>query len=164
MGCCDGPSPTAPQGMLSQVVSLGKAVVRFAAGGFRMVPLSVLEERLGICSGCERKTTVAGMDICNACGCSLSIKARMPGEFCPLGRWPDPHAVKPPAMAAPPPAPVAAPAPAVPFLAAPLSPPMPIIPAPLQLIEQPALEGGSTQEAQVLDSASVSVLETEALV
>lgn len=52
-----------------------------------------LERRLTICADCDRyeivKIPLTNVDVgrCKECGCVVSIKARLPGMNCPLGKW-----------------------------------------------------------------------------
>lgn len=100
MSCCDGdyqaqtPAPPPRDGHLplaERARNFAAAAVRFAAGGFRTTSPAMLDHRLALCGGCERRRG----ELCTACGCIIDIKARMPAEFCPLGRWPDPNSPVP---------------------------------------------------------------------
>lgn len=43
------------------------------------------DERLEICGGCE--FFVKSTTQCNQCGCIMSIKAMLPDNRCPIGKW-----------------------------------------------------------------------------
>jgi hypothetical protein len=49
------------------------------------VELVVIDERLGICRGCD--TYHSRTDQCKACWCIMSLKSRLPRASCPLGKW-----------------------------------------------------------------------------
>ncbi len=89
MGCCNQPGgdqlpPSPSVGQMAQ--SFGQAIARFAYGGFQPSSPELTAARLAVCAECPRASP--GGAICTACGCILEIKARMPAEYCPLGRWP----------------------------------------------------------------------------
>jgi tetratricopeptide (TPR) repeat protein len=81
-------SPPAPKhtgpSYLRMAVSAAAALVQYVGSGLKTVPADVLEGRLRRCGDCEYFT---GMR-CRVCGCFANLKARLPHEDCPLGRWP----------------------------------------------------------------------------
>ncbi len=88
MGCCNHPpTPGDPTpGPLRRASTALSAAYRFVLGGMRLVTDSQYEERMKRCDEPCPYQKVAGQ--CSACGCILELKARMPGEHCPHGRWP----------------------------------------------------------------------------
>ncbi len=75
-------SPPAP-GLLRMAFSAVKSISRFFTSGFETVTEATYQSRLAECATCEHHTGVR----CTRCGCFTSIKAWMPHEPCPLGRW-----------------------------------------------------------------------------
>ena len=71
-------------GLLRMALSAAKSVSRFFSSGFQTVVQSTYERRLETCNACEHHTGVR----CSLCGCFCSIKAWMPHEDCPVGKWP----------------------------------------------------------------------------
>jgi hypothetical protein len=92
-GCSSCPgktqAPPVPEGhqtpgMLHQVSTAMTAAARFVLSGMKTLPMAEQQARMDVCSGCNWKRD----DQCLACGCVLSIKSWLPGEFCPHGLWP----------------------------------------------------------------------------
>ncbi len=77
------PTPSGP-GLLRMALSALQSMTRFVASGMRTVPADTHQERLRTCAGCAHHT---GMR-CRVCGCFTHVKAMMPHEKCPLGKWP----------------------------------------------------------------------------
>lgn len=71
-------------GLLRMALSAAKSVSRFFSSGFQTVSKSSYERRLETCTQCEHFTRIR----CSLCGCFCSIKAWMPHEDCPAGKWP----------------------------------------------------------------------------
>lgn len=45
-------------------------------------------ERMAVCRKCpELQSGFLKSPTCGMCGCKLSLKARMPGQECPLRKW-----------------------------------------------------------------------------
>jgi len=59
-------------------------VAKFVSSGFKTASAATLEKRLGTCATCEHHTGIR----CRLCGCFTGVKARMPHEHCPIGKWP----------------------------------------------------------------------------
>jgi len=76
--------PASRPGMWGMAASFGASMARYAAGGFRKVAPEIHAERVSVCAGCEQHDGTR----CYACGCYTNLKAWMPHEDCPLGRWP----------------------------------------------------------------------------
>jgi hypothetical protein len=76
------PAPTAP-GHLRMAVSAAQSFGRFVASGLKTVSAQTLRERLRRCADCGQYTGLR----CRACGCFVSLKARLPHEDCSLGKW-----------------------------------------------------------------------------
>lgn len=51
------------------------------------VPLSVLQERLDVCSTCPQ--FIKATKQCKKCGCFMNLKAKLENATCPLGLWPE---------------------------------------------------------------------------
>lgn len=62
-----------------------------AVAGIDRAPSVVTERRLAICNGCEHcvpcKRDPSRACRCSVCRCVLSLKTRLAGERCPVGRW-----------------------------------------------------------------------------
>ena len=82
-----GPEPRrerAEAGYVQMGLSAAKALAKFLGSGMKTVNAETLEERLQGCAGCDYYTGLR----CRVCGCFAKLKARLPHEECPLGRWP----------------------------------------------------------------------------
>lgn len=71
--------------LVTQLGTAATAAVRFAAGGFHTLPAEQVAERLTICRACPGYDAEAKR--CLYCGCYVEIKAELPAEVCPLGKW-----------------------------------------------------------------------------
>jgi len=60
-----------------------KSMARFAGSGFKPTPAGTFKQRLQTCGQCEHHTGLR----CRICGCFTRVKAWMPYERCPLGKW-----------------------------------------------------------------------------
>lgn len=69
--------------------SASSAMARFIAGGGKLLPKDEVRKRLDVClsNGCGQLGKQLGKPVCNACGCFLQIKTRLPAEHCPLRLW-----------------------------------------------------------------------------
>lgn len=76
------PLPATP-GLLDCGKNIGKAVLRFASSGFKMVGNDIKNQRLAICQACP---FLRG-DRCGKCGCNLQYKAAWESEHCPIEKW-----------------------------------------------------------------------------
>ena len=86
-----------PQVTIANAIQWGKAELSMLARG--PVEDSVRDARRAVCMGCPDRRELADMPddvgFCSRCGCGASDQARlsrktsMPGNHCPLGRWPD---------------------------------------------------------------------------
>jgi tetratricopeptide (TPR) repeat protein len=70
-------------GLLRMAMSAAKAMVDFVGSGMKVVPRETYLKRLETCGGCVNHTGVR----CKLCGCFTSVKARLPHERCPVGKW-----------------------------------------------------------------------------
>lgn len=70
-------------GVFDMAASFTGSMAQFAASGFRTVSDEVYQARFAKCSPCDQYST----GFCNACGCYLDAKVRLPHEACPLGKW-----------------------------------------------------------------------------
>jgi tetratricopeptide (TPR) repeat protein len=71
-------------GLLRMAFSAAKSITRFVGSGLKTVPAATQQKRLEACGQCSHHTGVR----CKLCGCFTSVKARLPHETCPLGKWP----------------------------------------------------------------------------
>jgi hypothetical protein len=73
----------------SMVKNVGKAAVKSAKSGFKMVTASQYEERTNICKSCEFWNPKAFYNTgqCVKCGCSTKAKLKLATEKCPVGKW-----------------------------------------------------------------------------
>ena len=77
--------PVSGPGLLRMAMSAVTSLARFAASGARTVAPLLYQRRLDTCAPCEHHTGLR----CRVCGCFTKLKAWMPHERCPLGKWPD---------------------------------------------------------------------------
>jgi tetratricopeptide (TPR) repeat protein len=70
-------------GLLRMAFSAMKAMAHFAGSGFKATPASIYQKRLQTCGQCPHHTGLR----CKLCGCFTSVKAWMPHERCPIGKW-----------------------------------------------------------------------------
>lgn len=61
-----------------------RAIARFVTDGCHTVTSGQYRQRLEACRDCEHRK--GGK--CLQCGCWAQLKARLPAEQCPAGRWP----------------------------------------------------------------------------
>ncbi|MHB1038447.1 MAG: DUF6171 family protein [Pirellulales bacterium] len=64
-------------------VSAAKALRRFVGSGLKTVSAERFQERVQQCAGCGYHTGLR----CRVCGCFTNLKARLPHERCPVGKW-----------------------------------------------------------------------------
>ncbi len=76
-------TPTAPPGVFGMAASFAGAMARFASSAFRTVPGPQLRLRVEQCGRCEHLVESR----CRLCGYFVGLKARLPAERCPVGRW-----------------------------------------------------------------------------
>jgi tetratricopeptide (TPR) repeat protein len=69
--------------LLRMAVSAAKAMMDFVGSGMKVVSRDMYLQRLDTCGGCTNHTGVR----CKVCGCFTSVKARLPHEKCPVGKW-----------------------------------------------------------------------------
>ncbi len=67
-----------------KVGTLAKAMGRFVADGAKTVSENDYTARLTVCYGCD----LLNGKTCSACGCLVTLKAKMRLEDCPKGKWP----------------------------------------------------------------------------
>jgi Tfp pilus assembly protein PilF len=77
------PQASGSPGLLRMAFSAMKSMAHFAGSGFKPAPAGIYQKRLQTCGSCEHHTGLR----CKVCGCFTSIKARMPHESCPIGKW-----------------------------------------------------------------------------
>lgn len=84
-----GTAPSPPSLTLSRKVkSAVSAFRRFVSSGGKVLDKSSAESRFWECRKCRELGSAFGRSVCNACGCFLAVKIRLPDEHCPLGKWP----------------------------------------------------------------------------
>jgi tetratricopeptide (TPR) repeat protein len=79
------PSDRVGPGYLRMAVSAAKALTRFVGSGLKTVSAERFQERVQQCDGCGYHTGLR----CRVCGCFTNLKARLPYEQCPVGKWRD---------------------------------------------------------------------------
>jgi tetratricopeptide (TPR) repeat protein len=70
-------------GLLRMAFSAMTSIAHFTRAGFKTTPSETYHRRLEMCSQCAHHT---GMR-CRICGCFTNVKALMPHEACPIGKW-----------------------------------------------------------------------------
>ncbi|MGO8750659.1 MAG: DUF6171 family protein [Thermoguttaceae bacterium] len=58
-------------------------MARFLSSGCKTVARESFRVRVEQCLSCEHRTDSR----CTVCGCFFDLKARLPHEDCPIGRW-----------------------------------------------------------------------------
>jgi tetratricopeptide (TPR) repeat protein len=76
-------SNAAGPGLLRMALTASQAAVAFASSGLKTVPVETYRARLQQCSHCDMFTGLR----CRVCGCIPAVKARLPHEDCPAGKW-----------------------------------------------------------------------------
>lgn len=81
-----GPNPEHPPkpDFAGMAVSAALSMARFAASGFRRVDAPTHAARSEQCARCRHLDGTR----CRLCGCFADVKAWLPHEDCPVGRWP----------------------------------------------------------------------------
>ena len=74
----------ASSSLMGAAVSLAASMARFAASGFKTVDQPLHDLRMSHCNPCEYRRDTQ----CSLCRCFIEKKAWLPGEDCPVGRWP----------------------------------------------------------------------------
>jgi hypothetical protein len=82
-GAATGLESAKGPGLLKMALTAAAAAARHTRSGFRTVPEADLRTRLDTCAACEYHTGLR----CRLCGCFTGVKARMPHEKCPAGKW-----------------------------------------------------------------------------
>ncbi len=70
-------------GLLRMASSAAKAAARYVGSGMKRVSGTTYKKRVEICATCPNHTGVR----CKSCGCFTSVKAWLPHEKCPVGKW-----------------------------------------------------------------------------
>lgn len=63
------------------------AFARYVKSGGKLTDKPTRAARLAICAECPERGKLLLADVCNRCGCFVSIKSKMETEHCPLGKW-----------------------------------------------------------------------------
>ncbi|MHB1038631.1 MAG: DUF6171 family protein [Pirellulales bacterium] len=79
------PADRVGPGYLRMAVSAAKALTRFVGSGLKTVSAERFHERVQQCADCNYHTGLR----CRVCGCFTNLKARLPYEQCPVGKWRD---------------------------------------------------------------------------
>jgi hypothetical protein len=64
--------------------SFATSMARFASSGFKRAPEQTHKLRTDACAPCNYRR----QNRCTLCGCFFAMKAWLPHEDCPVGRWP----------------------------------------------------------------------------
>lgn len=80
--CCGGKHE--PPSLWTRAKGFGKAIAAFVADP-TLVSTEQYQERLTVCQACPE----FDQGQCKQCGCFTALKARLPAEACPLGKWPN---------------------------------------------------------------------------
>jgi tetratricopeptide (TPR) repeat protein len=70
-------------GLLRMALSAALAMGKFLGSGLKTASRELVQQRLHTCAACEHHTGVR----CRICGCFTQVKARLPHEDCPIGKW-----------------------------------------------------------------------------
>jgi hypothetical protein len=103
------PRPSAPELTTAELAGqVAHSLLRWAKTGFSVVDEATLQRRKTACAGCPNlsappdraiyKLVLSDDQICNLCGCKVSLKTRLPSEACPdlhpelpgMTRWGEP--------------------------------------------------------------------------
>jgi len=78
-----GASRSGPS-LLRMALSAVKSMGKFLGSGLKTVTPEAYRERRQTCATCEHHTGLR----CRLCGCFTDVKAWLPHEDCPIGKWP----------------------------------------------------------------------------
>lgn len=82
-GCCGQGEKKSPS-MLKKIKNYKETMIRWYTAGRPVVSVSVLADRLMICSGCSSLKDYE----CTECGCPIDTKAKMGiDKLCELNKW-----------------------------------------------------------------------------
>jgi tetratricopeptide (TPR) repeat protein len=70
-------------GLLRMAFSAMTSIAHFTRAGFKPTSSETYHHRLQLCCQCEHHTGLR----CKLCGCFTKVKAWMPHESCPIGKW-----------------------------------------------------------------------------
>jgi tetratricopeptide (TPR) repeat protein len=79
----DAPPGRKGPGILRMALSAARSMSHYVASGMKAVPSDIHRRRLEVCGGCDQHTGLR----CRVCGCFTNVKAWLPHESCPLGKW-----------------------------------------------------------------------------
>ena len=68
---------------IAMASSLGKNLLEWSAGGFKICEGDELNKRLELCASCEYLINKR----CLKCGCFIEVKTRLKTSKCPIGKW-----------------------------------------------------------------------------
>lgn len=80
---CHDEDKKQPPGWVEKAANYAKAKLQHIANGSPSVSLTVLQERLDVCSLCPLRND----EFCGACGCPVEKKAGWADQECPVGKW-----------------------------------------------------------------------------
>jgi hypothetical protein len=73
-----------PRWIFRMAFSVIKSMGKFVGSGMKTVSAETHGKRLQACGSCPRHTGVRS----RLCGCFTNVKAWLPHEDCPIGKWP----------------------------------------------------------------------------
>jgi tetratricopeptide (TPR) repeat protein len=77
-------APPPGPGLLRMAFTALKSAAKFVGSGLKTLPPETVRARLEVCGPCGHFSGTR----CRVCGCFVSLKARLPHESCPVGKWP----------------------------------------------------------------------------
>lgn len=83
-GCCGGDAGIKPMTWAEATTHLAESMRDWLAEGAPMTPDDVYNTRVDTCKNCPQFRFYQ----CRLCKCFILAKAKVPGEQCPLNRWP----------------------------------------------------------------------------
>jgi hypothetical protein len=80
----EGQEPGSGPGLLRMAMTAIKSMGKFVGSGMKTVSAEAQQSRIQVCASCPHHTGVR----CRLCGCFTRVKAWLPHEDCPIGKWP----------------------------------------------------------------------------
>ncbi len=75
--------PIGKPSLVEMAASFTTSMAKLASSGFKTVDRDSFRVRAEQCLSCEHRQGSR----CKVCGCFFDLKARLPHEDCPIGRW-----------------------------------------------------------------------------